>query len=633
MDYFITIFFVEFLLIGLCSLGYILTQRYKKLSNLEELIFSYSVFIILINYAYFHINLSINVIFWFFLIIFFLSIIYLIIFHKFFFIQKIILIFKISFIPLIIFYTLSFIYGEQYYIFRGNYWDYFNYIASALLFFKNNFNEITVINTNINTPLFFEVANTNAYYRPSASLILSFFLNIKTFNFFILPFSFKFFLIILILISIFNFLSSLFKDKKTYSKIFYSLCFCVSFWIFYIYEIDALSHLASIPLFLFLLNQSKNLFKNLDDKNYFSLSIFTIVFSALFIVYTELAAVYIFLLIIYFLICKQYKSIKLKKNLRLIFVFSFIFFLITLPLYEFTYKFLTMQIDQGFNVKNNWWAYYGGFIIGRENPIISEYFVSKFQLLIDSNQSLYEMILLTHKELINFNYKYYLLNIIPSTFGLYYLTDLNFYNKEIINLSFLILLNLFILTHFVKNFFILLKINTNFTQLIKSSFITLFLLLLTFIYLKQYWSVVKLYFFLSPILWLTLVLNFKIKNKKLEINFNKYVSILLIILPFYKLSTFNDGITRYDAFPSILNKNFKKEIKWSFNHQYFKNCDLVTLNFYENNKINRLKNLYLSFNLIFDDYQFINKYTLKKINAIEGNVCNINDDYFLKKND
>ena len=175
MDYFITIFFVEFLLIGLCSLGYILTQRYKKLSNLEELIFSYSVFIILINYAYFHINLSINVIFWFFLTIFFLSIIYLIIFHKFFFIQKIILIFKISFIPLIIFYTLSFIYGEQYYIFRGNYWDYFNYIASALLFFKNNFNEITVINTNINTPLFFEVANTNAYYRPSASLILSFF--------------------------------------------------------------------------------------------------------------------------------------------------------------------------------------------------------------------------------------------------------------------------------------------------------------------------------------------------------------------------------------------------------------------------------------------------------------------------
>ena len=630
MDYFIIIFFVEFLLIGLFASGFILTQKFGQLSNLNSLIFSYSIFIILINYAYFHINLSISLIFWISLLIFFFSIIYLIIFNRNILLEKINLILKISFIPIVIFFLLAFIYGEQYYVFRGNYWDYFNYISTALLVLKNNFSEIVRVNNNIDIPLFLEVGTTNLYYRPSASLLLSFFLNIKVSNFFILGFAYKFFLIILILVSIFNFLSSLFKENNVYILIFYSLCFSTSFWIFYIYEIDALSHLASLPLFIFLLNYTINLFNNLDDKNYFFLIIFTIALSTLFIVYTELALIYIFVILIYYLFSKQYKIVKLKKNLKTIFIFSFIFILITVGLYEFSYKFLTMQVNQGFNIKNNWWAYFGGFIIGRENPIISEFFVSKFQSLINFDLSMYNLFLLTHEELINYNYKYYFLNIIPSFFGLYYLTDLNFFNKEVISIIFLVLLNILLLKHFVKNFFTILKCKNNFTQLIKSSFLVLFLLLLVFIYLKQYWSVVKLYFFLSPILWLVLTLNFKIKKKKLELNFNKYIAILLLIFPFYKLSTFNDGITRYDAFPSILNKDFKKEINWSFKDKYFKNCDLVTLNFYEDNKVNRLKNLYLSFNLIFNGYQFINKYTLKKIHASEENTCNVNDDYFIK---
>ena len=633
MDYFIIIFFVEFLLIGLFASGFILTQRFGKLSNLNSLIFSYSFFIIFINYAYFYTKLSINSIFWFSLIIFFLSIIYLIIFYRNIFIEKTILILKISFVPILIFFLLALAYGEQYYVFRGNYWDYFNYLSTALLVLKNNFNEILKVENNIDIPLFIEIGTTNLHYRPSASLLLSFFLNIKVSNFFILGFAYKFFLIILILVSVFNFLSSLFKENNIYILIFYSLCFSFSFWIFYIYEIDALSHLASIPLFIFLLNYTINLFNNLDNKNYFFLTIFTIVLSTLFIVYTELAAVYIFVILIYYLLSKQYKFKKLKENFKSIFIFSFIFIIITIGLYEFSYKFLTMQVDQGFNTKNNWWAYFGGFIIGRENPIISDLFVSKFQSLITFDFSFYDLFFLTHQELINYNYKYYFINIIPSFFGLYYLTDLNFFNKEIISIFFIILLNILLLKHFIRNFYNIIKYNNSFTQLIKSTFLTLFLFSIVFIYLKQYWSIIKLYFFLSPVLWMILILNFKIKKNKLELNFNKYIAMLLILLTFDKLSVFNDGLTRYDAFPSILNKDFKKEINWSYKNKYFRNCDLIVLNFHKDNKSNRLKNLYLSLNLIFHDYKFINKYTLKKNHASQENTCNVNDDYFIKKND
>ena len=638
MDYIKIVIFIELLLIGLSSSGSILTGKFGKFSNLNGLIFSYSIFIILTNYAYFKLNLSISLIFWIFFTIFISSITYLFIYDRKKIIREINIIIKISFIPLSIFLLLSLIYGEQYYVFRGNYWDYFNYISTALLILKNNFSEILNINDSSNISIFLKIATEYVFYRPSASLLLGFFLNINASNFFIIGFAFKFFLIILILISTFNLLSSLLKKENFYSKLFYSLCFCFSFWTFYIYEIDALSHLASIPLFIFLVNQTMFLFDNLNKKNYFFLTIFLIVFASLFIVYVELACVYAFLFLIYSFLSKDCNFTMLKKNLKIITVFSFIFITITFPLYEFTFKFLTMQINEGFTHKNNWWAYYGGFIIGRENPIISDLFVSKLQSLIDYKLSLYELFSTINIELINHNYKHYFLNIIPSFFGLYYLTDVKFLlNNETINIIYLIFLNLIVLIYFIKNFANIIKFNSNLILLIKSYFIILTSFSLILIFLNQYWSIIKLYFYLSLILWLFLVSNFKINNNVLELRINRYVILLLIIFPIYKLSTFNAGITRYDAFPSILSKESKKEINWSFKDGYFKNCDSITLNFYENNKINRFKNLYLSLNLIFNDYKFINKYTLKKMHAAEKKIlgteennCEINNDYFEK---
>ena len=640
MDYIKIVIFIEFLLIGFSSVVLVLKEKiekFEKLSNLNGIIFSYSIFIILINYAYLKFNLSINIIFWTLVYIFIFFITYVVIFYRSKVLKEINQIFKISLIPILIFLFLSLFYGEQYYVFRGNYWDYFNYISTSLLILKSNFVEILNLNSNQDIPLFLKISREYIFYRPSASLFLSLFLNLSTSSLFIIGFEFKFFLIILILISIFNLLSSLLKNNSFYSRLFYSLTFTFSFWTFYTYEIDALSHLASIPLFIFLLNQTFYFFDKLKKNNYYFLINFLIVFVSLFIVYVELASVYALLFFVYCLLNNDCNFKIISKNLKIIGIFVTIFLAITLPLYEFTFKFLTMQINDGFLNKNNWWAYYGGFIIGRENPIISDLFVSRLQSLIDSNLSLKELFTLINSELINHNYKHYFLNIIPSFFGLYYLTDVKFLlNIEIINIIYLIFLNILILIYFINNFKYVLSLKSNVTLLIKSYFLTLTLFSLILIFLNQYWSVIKLYFYFSPLLWLFIVLNFKITKKgKLEFKINQYVILILIIFPIYKLSSYNYGITRYDSFPSILNKVSKKEVVWLFKDDYFKNCKLITLKKYENDKISRFKNLYLSLNLIFYDYEFINKYTLQKIHDTEKKIidkkennCLINNDYF-----
>jgi hypothetical protein len=59
--------------------------------------------------------------------------------------------------------------------------------------------------------------------------------------------------------------------------------------------------------------------------------------------------------------------------------------------------------------------------------------------------------------------------------------------------------------------------------------------------------------------------------------------ILIIIFPFYKFSTFNYGIGRYDNFPSIINPAYKKNIVWDFEKKDILECK--SINFTSNDKI------------------------------------------------
>ena len=52
----------------------------------------------------------------------------------------------------------------------------------------------------------------------------------------------------------------------------------------------------------------------------------------------------------------------------------------------------------------------------------------------------------------------------------------------------------------------------------------------------------------------------------------KYLSIMLIFLPFYKYSSFNYGIGTIDSFPSIIHLSNKKNTNWAINTEKLYKC-------------------------------------------------------------
>ena len=73
-----------------------------------------------------------------------------------------------------------------------------------------------------------------------------------------------------------------------------------------------------------------------------------------------------------------------------------------------------------------------------------------------------------------------------------------------------------------------------------------------------------------------------------------FLIFLMLCLPIYKFSKYNNGITRQDSFPSILNLNLKNKIEWD--------VFLESANFcIKNEKSVYLKNILLS--------QYLNYYS------------------------
>ena len=144
-----------------------------ELKKINKVILGYSVFVIVSYNLYFVLSISPLVINFIILI----SIILLFInikkyFYNFFLTKKnffLNLIIIIFLIPVII-------YGEQFYIFRGNYWDSSNYLSSAILF--NDFKYFDVINK-LYPSIFLEFQSIEYIVkaRPMANYMLSIFLN------------------------------------------------------------------------------------------------------------------------------------------------------------------------------------------------------------------------------------------------------------------------------------------------------------------------------------------------------------------------------------------------------------------------------------------------------------------------
>ena len=78
---------------------------------------------------------------------------------------------------------------------------------------------------------------------------------------------------------------------------------------------------------------------------------------------------------------------------------------------------------------------------------------------------------------------------------------------------------------------------------------------------------------------------------------------ILLLFPVYKYSVFNNGIGRYDSFPSITNINLKNKTHWSVSERDMASCSKIyieDINMDEINKryiFSKLINLDIKFDL------------------------------------
>ena len=492
------------------------------------------------------------------------------------------------------------IYGEQFYVFRGNYWDSFNYLNSAYLFNSYSYFDLNTKNI-INKFSNFQSIGDIINYRPYINYLLSIFLHLKILDIFYVNYTFKIFLVVLNFLSFLSFLN-IFNFLSYPKKIILSYILSLSFFSYYVFEIDALSHLASISLFLMSIKYMNNLFVFESVKlsrNSLSLSILN---SALFIIYPEIFLFYIVILLS-FIVDKVF--LKKKKLLVKNFATYFIFFLLfTLPSFKTNYIFLFSQITHALHSINNWWGYFGAFIFGKENLVLDTNYINS--LFNYKDQNIFQLLKKFYLDHLNQGYNFVIINIIPSFFGLYYLTigKLNSFSSYLI-----------LILSIILNFYILIILKNNLQYLLKRKFIFIsfiFVILITLVLLfrSNFWTIIKIYSYSLIFLYISLIINFKSKS------LNGFIAILLIIFPFYKFSSFNYGIGKLDSFPSIIKKNYKTEIKWNLNKKKLKKCSVI----YTNENDYFIKN-YIILKSLFNNIKFIAQDDLKSSKI--QNICKV----------
>lgn len=563
-----------------------------ELKKINKVILGYSVFVIVSYNLYFVLSISPLVINFIILI----SIILLFInikkyFYNFFLTKKnffLNLIIIIFLIPVII-------YGEQFYIFRGNYWDSSNYLSSAILF--NNFQYFDVINK-LYPSIFLEFQSIEYIVkaRPMANYMLSIFLN-NSFSVFFSFYLFKILISILIFLSLLSFIEERVNIKKI-STLIISSIFVISFWNIYIFEIDALSHFASIPILILTINYLFKVFNNLNDKENYYLTV--LLTSSLFIIYPEILVIVFLVLVI--LLIDNMKSLN-KKNIKFLFLSFLVFILFTASSFETNYKHLiTSQLSQSMRA-NDWWGYFGSFILGRDNLVLDTQFVSQLKFQISTNTSIIDIFKFIHNEHFENKFKLIYLNILPSFSGLYFFSIGKLENDYLffVHLILLISLIIYLLKIIIGNSVYLIDSFNTKKKYLYFIIINIFIILF-YINLKSYWSIIKLYTYFFPFLFLFFAINFK----KKKMNF-LYI-FLISTFTLYKFTEFNHGIGRYDSFPSIINPAIKKEIIWdTATNKKLQNCSFISMA-----KKNYIIKAYLNLKLIDLD-----------INKDKNQICKI----------
>ena len=193
----------------------------------------------------------------------------------------------------------------------------------------------------------------------------------------------------------------------------------------------------------------------------------------------------------------------------------------------------------------------------------------------------------------NAGYKYIFLNIIPSFFGIYFLSvgKVSSFLSYLLCLA-VLFLNIYIIKIIYINLSFILKKKV---KTIIFSLIIIFLFMIYFIVKGNFWVVIKIYSYVLFFLYVFISINFKTQK------INKLMIILILLFPFYKYTSNNFGIGNIDSFPSIINKDLKTDINWNLDKDKLINCNYVYTS--ENNYFVKA---YINIKTIYYNKYFVN---------------------------
>ena len=174
---------------------------------------------------------------------------------------------------------MAIIYGEQFYVFRGNKWDWFAFVTSS--FYINNLENLDFLNlkNNFNWENFqdFDFKDHSAYHNNIVIWLLrivdmyllgSLFMNLSFNSPFFNLYLFKIFSLAIIIVSTVDFVRRYVNIKNSIYIFFISYIFVTSFWVIYIVEADYYRQLISFGFFIYLLGNLDDFFLYFEKKNY-----------------------------------------------------------------------------------------------------------------------------------------------------------------------------------------------------------------------------------------------------------------------------------------------------------------------------------------------------------------------------
>ena len=477
--------------------------------------------------------------------------------------------------PIIIFFIIiSIIYGENFYSFRGNHWDYFYYLSQSILVNIYDYTELLKLNEISNNNFseefgfrgyYFDTDLKNIYFhdeRTSIFLLLGSALFIPFKDLFFIFFIYKIFLSSITSCVLFSLLNSIKNDNTV--NIIISIIYSFSFWNIYLNEVESIPQSLSLGLFLVILFSYINFTFKRNNCSLGNVFLLFLLLISSYLVYIDIVFILFFFLFIYSILnwSKFFLFLKINFGKILVFVLLFISFVflsfdnVLSPVLDTR---ISRTISTGFNDIQNrlfLWGYYGSFVLGKDSIISNKDIIYNLTNLETSNglELIYEIISLQ----IENGYKLFVLNIIPSLSGLYHFgLPEKISSLYYLNLILILFLNFMLVRISYRNISYFFRENNILSNVFTTSLISSILLILYFLYLGQIFFITKLYISIGVIIFIFLIYAYS-SNKKT----NKVYLFAICILVIYKFGIFNSGINRSDSLPSIININYKKNFNW-----------------------------------------------------------------------